>query len=248
MEKHIDKLDWNNICCCQKLSKEFMEKHVDKLDWNNICCCQKLSKEFMEKHADKLNWTNICQFQKLSEEFMVKHADKLDCPIVCQYQKLSEEFMEKHADKLDWHIITYIYKLTNPIFDKYIKKENNWLYLEEKEKIKIIKKMYTIIEKEGIKYVECYKSVRENYSSIYNPNSFTYDKLNYKYETICNYNTTIENSYGFGCWTVDNAIGFAKNHGLHSHKIIKCLVPLDCVCMLQNGKIRSSVLIVTEFL
>jgi len=157
--------------------------------------------------------------------------------------------MEKYIDKLDWNIISYTHKIVNPVFEKYVKKENNWLYLEEKNKIEKIEKYYTIIEKEGEKYVECYKLVQNNYEAIYKNLFFVYDKLNYKYETICDYNDKSNNHYnhGFECWTKTNIIE-SVDWSIKNYKLIKCLVPLHSICMLENGQIRSSELFVIEFL
>jgi hypothetical protein len=232
------------------LTEEFMDKNAKNLNWNNICSYQKLSEKFMEKHVDKLNWKYVCVFQKLSENFMEKYVDKLDWQSVCLFQNLSEEFMEKHIDKLHWNIISYLYKLKNPIFEKYIRKENNWLYLKEKEKISALTKYYKIIEKDGIKYVECYKKLNKNKNVNVNAlnnikeNQFVFDKLNYKYETICDYNPLNTKSNGFECCNDISVICNIDNWT--DYKIIKCLLPLDDVCMMCNGNIRSSSLIIIK--
>jgi hypothetical protein len=176
---------------------------------------------------------------------MTKFSDKLIWSYVCEYQKLSEEFITNFCDKIDWDILSYSNKVSLNL-DTCIKKENNWLYMSEKEKEKRVCKIYKIEEMEGKKYVECYKAVNENYSSIYSKNLFTYDKLNEEYETACDYNELIENSNGFGCWTIEKAKEFGKN--TFNFKLIKCIVPLDSICMLENGKIRSCKLIVIAFL
>jgi hypothetical protein len=200
----------------------------------------------MEKHFDKLTWFSIYIYQKMSDQFIQKYIDKLDLNEICKYQKLSEEFMEKYIDHLNWEHISYRYKLVNPIFAKYIKKENNWLHMKEDEKINKIKNFYKIIETDGKKYIECYKSVKEDCSSIFNNLSYTYDKLNYKYETLCDYNEMDGCSNGFGCWTIKNVENYAFQEHLENFKVLKCLVPLDSICMTPNGKIRSSVLIVVD--
>jgi hypothetical protein len=178
---------------------------------------------------------------------MTNFSDKLDWVYVCQYQKLSEEFMTNFSDKLYWGYLSYTNKVSSN-FDKFVLKENNWLYISEEKKEKKVCEIYKIEEIEGKKYVECYKAVNEDYSSIYKKNSFTYDKLNEEYETVCNYNELIHNSNGFGCWTIEKAKEYGNIYGNIHFKLIKCIVPLDSICMLENGKIRSCKLIVIEFL
>jgi hypothetical protein len=149
---------------------------------------------------------------------------------------------------MDWNIISYRHCFRNNLFENNIVKKNNWLYMKEKEKLEKIKKFYKVEEREGVKYIECYKSVREDYSSIHNKNLFKYDNFNYEYETVCDYNTNIEHSNGFGCWTIWEARNYAYENDINNYKLIKCSIPLNSVCMLSTGKIRSSILIVKKLM
>ena len=47
------KVNYYRLISNQKLSESFIEKHIDKVDWNNISTYQILSKEFRQKHCDK---------------------------------------------------------------------------------------------------------------------------------------------------------------------------------------------------
>jgi hypothetical protein len=254
MEKYIDKLNWNTLCHYYQLSEQFMDKYSDKLNWDYLCKYQTLSEQFMDKYSNKLNWNCVCKYQTLSEQFMDKYSNKLNWDCVCKCQKLSEEFMEKYIDKLDWNTVSYKYKFKNKLFEKYVKKEHNWIYMDEKLKIEKIKKYYKIKEKNGIKYVECYIQVGEDYSDSYR----VYDKLNYEYKTDCDYNELTlchelhDTFTGFSSNSFE-FIKFIKKLPLsEKYKIIKCLVPIDSMCMTSYGygddQIRSSILIVTEVL
>ena len=65
---------------------------------------------------------------------------------------------------------------------------------------------------------------------------------------MCDYNSTNKNSFGFGCWTLHNAISHARTLLLdNNYKLIKVHVPLNSICMLSgDGKIRSSKMIVVD--
>lgn len=96
----------------------------------------------------------------------------------------------------------------------------------------------------GSKWIVSFKAVRENYSSIFDPASFTYDKIGKLYETKCNYNELDENSFGFSSWTYEGASIYAKDCEIKNYKIIKIGVPLSTICMLTNGSLRSPKLII----
>ncbi len=120
-------------------------------------------------------------------------------------------------------------------------------FLPRDECKKWVKKYYKIVEHNDVEYVECYKSVRVDYTSFYNLASFTYDKFGFEneYNTDCNFDDRYEASFGFGCWTVELAIDFASSYEqIIIYKLLKCLVPLDLIYMLETRKIRSRKLIV----
>jgi len=119
--------------------------------------------------------------------------------------------------------------------------ENNWLYMDESIKENMVKNFYNIIDISGTKWVQCFKTVRKDYTSIYKKELFKYDTVGKLYETVCDYNSTNKNSFGFGCWTLHNAISHARTLLLdNNYKLIKVHVPLNSICMLSgDGKIRS---------
>ena len=66
------------------------------------------------------------------------------------------------------------------------------------------------------------------------------------YETSCNYNSSEENSFGFGCWTFEGANDYGRlTHT--NHIIIKVYTPLNSICLIEStGKIRSSKMIIYD--
>ena len=95
-----------------------------------------------------------------------------------------------------------------------------------------------------MEYLECYKTVNLNYTSIYDSTSFLYNKKNTFYETVCDFCEYRVNSKGFGCWTKDKAINYAKKIKNNDFRLLLCLVPIDSICILKNGKIRSNKLFI----
>ena len=52
------------------MSESFIEKHLNKLNLNNIIKYQKLSKDFINKYKDNFDINYIIKYQKLSEDFI----------------------------------------------------------------------------------------------------------------------------------------------------------------------------------
>lgn len=268
IDKYCDKLNWENLCKYQHLSQNIMEKYKTKLvlpyvytkqnineelleyfwfqlDRKWVCKNKKLSEKFLEKNNNSLHWSNVCKFQKLSIEFMTKHYNKLDWKNVCKYQNLTEEFALKFCNKICWNYYSYLYNVS-PKLQQFVCKDGNWLYKTRKEKRTKAIQYYKLIMKGSIEYVECYKAVNVNYSSIFNSSLIVYNKAKMFYETICDYNEYRENSRGFGCWTKKGAIKYGYKLKGNNFRLLLCLVPLDSICMLRNGKIRTSKLFVVS--
>ena len=164
-------------------------------------------------------------------------------------EDLDDEFLMANADKLNWNLISYRRKVTNMALLKYVKLWGNWLYYDDNRKKQIISEHYKIKKYMGKDHVVCYKAVRNNLSSIRNPELFTYDRLYHVYETRCDYNENVEHSFGFGCWNKGFAEKYAEETETEDYRIIQCLVPLDSICVLGdcNGKIRAGKMIVESF-
>ena len=222
------------LCKYQNFSDEIMNKlFKEKKFIRNICKYQKLTEEFMEKQLEHLNWENVSKYQPLREEFITKYSKKVNWKMILKYQQLSKKFIEDNKNKIK--------EQDSPTL---ISEKNNWLTLSEDIKKEKIAKFYENIEIDGQHWIKCYKAVRYNYTSIFGCNLYTYNDLGKVYTTKCNYDSSVVNSYGFGCWTKDQAIkyGISKEK---SHKLIEVIVPLNKMCMLENGKIRAEQMIIT---
>lgn len=225
------------------LTNVVYDKTKDILYWNDISKNDILDESYISKYADKLNWRLICQYQKLSIEFMTTFSHKLHWKNVTYYQNLTDDFVLKFFNKIDWSVYSYLYRNKNHLIEKYIIKENNWLYKSRNDKRKMLQSYYKTVIIGSIEYVECYKVVNHDYKSLYAPDLFKYE-INKKYKTMCDFNELNTNSKGFGCWNFKNAEKIFIRLKNNNNRILKCLIPIDDVCMQKNGKLRGAVLYV----
>ena len=250
---------WNGMddsckhACCryQKLTKTFIKQHWNEM--NDACkhaCCieQKLSGAFIAKHWDEMNYDikYACyKYQKLSGTFITKHWNELNdnCKHACfEYQKLSETFIEQHWNEMNnycKHACCKYQKLSETFITKNnLKIDNdNWLYWTTERKMQYIKEN-TKYEITDNSYLIAYKSVRNNYYSVYN---FQYQyEIGKTYESRCDC-TDNENSFGLSAWTKENAFKYYSKGKLLQVKInIK-----DIGYIVQsNSKIRCTKLTV----
>ena len=236
MSKYANKVSWKKISMLQNLPNDFLREFINKIDWLYAYKYQQLPDDLLESTGYELTkWNIIVKFQKLSEEFIEKHAKKLNWNLVWRYQKYSEKFILKHFANANWDIISYTIKIHSPLLKQYVKTSNNWLYLSEELRLKLISKNYKVVTIESKKFVECFKAVRNDDTSIYAPH-LKFDKRDYTYETTCDYNYNNSNSFGFGCWTYEEAKSFALNKKIHNYKILKILVPFESCCWTGNFK------------
>lgn len=239
----VSKINWVQMSMYTKVNTDslpetFLRQFVNYINWLHAYKYQKIPEDLLESTGYELiKWDIIVKFQSLTEEFMEKHIKKLKFELILRYQKYSENFILKHFTLSNWNIISYTIKITNPQLKPYVKKENNWLYLCEELRLKLISTHYNIVTIEGKKYIECFKAVRNNYTSIYAPH-LKFNKRDFDYETVCDYNYNNFNSYGFGCWTFEEAKNFAQNKKIQNYKILKLLVPFESCCW--TGNFRSN--------
>jgi len=213
----INKVDWYYISEYQKLSETFIEKHFKDLDKSRISSNQKLSETFIEKHFKDLDKSYISANQKLSETFIEKHFKDLDKSYISEYQKLSNEFRINYNLTID---------------------EDNWLYKSKDFKLDYLKSIntYEVIDND---YIIAYKSVRDDYYSVYN---FQYlYEVGKTYESHCDC-TNEENSFGLSAWTKEEAIKY------HNGRLLKVKINIEDIGRIvhDNHKIRCSKLEVME--
>jgi hypothetical protein len=169
------------------------------------------------RNSGKVNWYYVSQYQRLSEEFIKEFQDKVNWYYVSQYQRLSEEFIKEFQDKVNWSCVSECQKLS----EKFIREfnievpSNNWLYASTEEKINYIKKntQYEVIDD----CIIAYKSVRDDYSSVYNF-QYTYLPGN-SYKSHCDCDLDTENSFGLSAWTKDKALEYYSKGKLLKVKI-----------------------------
>lgn len=177
------------------------------------------------------------------DKFLNKYSGTLNWNYVVRHFQLSDEFIDLFYDNLDWNILSYTQKLSNYLYNKYNKNINfkkNWLYISNEHKLSQINKIYKTLKLCDAHFVVCYKAIKSNLRSIHD-DRFVYDKLYKCYETVCDYNEDNKNSNGFGFWTYQNVINFVFDSALKEYRILKCLVPIECLCYVPfSNKLRSS--------
>jgi intein-encoded DNA endonuclease-like protein len=129
-----DKVNWENISQCQKLSEVFIREFKDKVCWIYISGFQKLSEEFIREFKDKVDWIYISGFQKLSEEFIREFKDKVDWIYISYKQKLSEDFIIEFQDKVRWNYISIHQKLSEDFIREFQDKVD-WYYISKYQKL-----------------------------------------------------------------------------------------------------------------
>jgi hypothetical protein len=107
----IKKIIKNNNLNCS------VEEFQDKVGWNLISMCQKLSESFIREFQDKVNWDCISRYQKLSESFIREFQDKVYYEVqykkhhqILDHKNLAIEYAKKHNLKID---NTYLYAFRN---------------------------------------------------------------------------------------------------------------------------------------
>ena len=169
-------------------------------------------------NINKVDWSHISRFQKLSESFMDKHFEDLDKYYISVYQKLSNEFITKHNLTID---------------------EDNWLYKDKQFKLNYLKSIgtYEIIDND---YIIAYKSVRDDYYSVFNFQYFY--EVGKTYEAHCDCSSE-ENSFGLSAWTREEALKY-YNRG----KLLKVKISIEDIGRIvhNNYKIRCSKMEIVE--
>lgn len=237
MRKYSDKLNWMNLCIYQFMSVnfmrefiihlkfpflafyqvldfEFLKDYAPRLKWNHVSRHQHLTEDMIRYFQHRVDWDNISTYQKLSEEFIIEYNEQVNWKYVSEYQALSEKFIEQYKNKLDLDLVIKSQKLSDNFFKKYnlTKPVNNWLYETVENKLKYIQensKFKIQNDEKGDMYLIAYKTVKDDYSSIFN--------YGYKfipgniYNNHCNCDLTEDNSFGINLTTKQRSIDWYDN-------------------------------------
>jgi len=238
-------VDWYYTSIHRKLSESFIEKYKNKVSWIAVSAYQKLSEKFIEKHEDKVDWHHISSYQKLSEDFIEKYKHSVAWSMISKHQHLSENFIEKYENKVEWYYISKYQKVSNNFRKKYNMHTpvGNWLYASIQKKLDYIKENtnYEIYRDFGGYYLKLYKSVRNNYYSIFN---FQYKyEVGKTYESMCDCNLTVKNSFGLSSWTKEDALDYFADGRL---LLVKVYIKDIGAIVHYYNKVRSFKLTVLE--
>jgi len=216
------------------MNKRQLLKLTNEKGWVYISRCQNLSESFIREFQNKVDWFFISKYQKLSESFIREFQDKVDWDWVSKYQKLSEDFIGEFWDEVNWECISLSQKLSYSFRKEFniLLPKNSWLYTSKKEKLDYIKSN-TNYEVVGNDYIIAYKSVREDYYSVYN---FQYKyEIGKTYTSHCNCNLDCYNSFGLSAWTKKGALDY-YNRG----RLLKVKIPIEKIgaVIRDDNKIR----------
>jgi hypothetical protein len=258
IDSFVNIIDWQFLSGYSKLDEKFISKYKKYIHWGSISDNPNIifTESFIRRFASVLSPARIIirrnqetnkHVQYFSIDFFKSMKKFINWQLISEYYDIEddcvEEFIEEFIDLLHFNKLLMRRNLSNELVTKHYSILGKYVSTEEEKIKKLLNFGYTIVGRNKEKWVECYKSVRSDFSSIYNP-KFVYDKLDYVYETECDYCTTRENSWGFSCWDKKNAKLFGDS--IPKSKLIKVIVPIKDMCILPNGKIRSSKLVVTD--
>ena len=173
----------------------------------------KLTEQFTREFKDNVDWDCISAYQKLTEQFTREFKDKVNWDCISAYQKLTEQFIKEFNLTMPWRFDRLSKTERYKLIKQYCK--DNDLYCNSKEK-----------------YLVAYKSVRDNWYSVFNF-QIKY-KLNKETRVDMCDCTNEENSFGLSAWTKEEALKY-YNKGI----LLKVKVKFDDVGYLRkDGKIR----------
>ncbi len=180
-------------------------------------------------------WSYISEYQKLSESFIREFKDNVFWSYISIYQKLSESFIREFKDKVSWPNISYYQKLSSKFRKEFnvIVFKDNWIYKPTNFKLAYIKKNtnYEVVDN---KYIIAYKSVTDDYCSVFIPNHYKYE-IGKEYESYCDCNIDNNSSFGLSAWTKEKALEY-YNKG----RLLKVQIAIEDIGAIvqYNNKIR----------
>lgn len=142
---NTDKLNWRDICCGYKLSKDFINEFKDYLDWYNISRKQKISFKFIMENIENITimndvsteWMGLSENKNLNltdgqwnkikiKKWQVGHKDELKFipqDLLNRIEKNPEKYIHYYdnSDKIDWYEIISYRRLSEEFVEKYIK-------------------------------------------------------------------------------------------------------------------------------
>jgi len=201
-----DEVNWYYISKYQVLSESFIREFKDEVNWNRISQYQLLSESFIREFKDKVQWDEISIYQVLSEPFIREFKDKVDWYWISQCQLLSEPFIREFKDKVDWAIISAYQVLSNSFIKEFnlTAPSHSWRKASDEDKKEAIDKSGLYEVKKG--WVYGYKSVDKHLRSVHR-STFHYE-VGKTYESSCDFNCDVENSFGLSMWSKEGAEDF----------------------------------------
>ncbi len=96
--------DWCYLSRHYSLNTNFLIKYKDKLNWENISKCQKLSEKDIELFSCEIDWKEIIKHQDLTDKIISKEAIPRWWFYISRWGKLKTEHLIKFKDKINWAV------------------------------------------------------------------------------------------------------------------------------------------------
>lgn len=239
-----DRVNWRIISLSTPLSEPFIREFRDRVNWYNISSNQILTGDFIGEFKDRVNWTEISSYQVLPENFIRKFEYYVDWWNISRFQTLSEPFIREFKDWVYWENIGRYQVLSDAFYDEFpdvLERpgENNWRNKDREFKRQKVSEtgLYEMDGDDIIAYKTTKLSGRSLYRAVYRyaPGE--------TYTSNADYNIDVENSFGLGAWTKEDALDFFR-YG----KLFKVKIHLDDLAALvySNNKLRANRLTVIE--
>lgn len=182
-EKHLDKINWLEICMNPSLGEAFYERHIKKVVWEKICGNIGLPESFFRKHLDKLtksDWQVLVRNPRISEKFIEEFLERITSAYlpknkqdiweyICKNVGLSEAFFRKHLNKFinyknATHSLSHNSSISAEFFEEFFDKfDINRLAYNKGLDEKIFIKNIAELEKSGRRFLCMNANFRESF-------------------------------------------------------------------------------------
>lgn len=127
-EKHLDKIDKNDLIKNPRITEEFFIRNIDKFDAEQLFDSPNISESFMRKYLHNARY--ITYFHKnMSEEFVEENKHKFSFGFF--YTDIPyENFIRRNINEVDWRRVSLNENLSESFFREFIDRVD-WLCLSK---------------------------------------------------------------------------------------------------------------------
>lgn len=129
--------DWDYLSRHYTLNTNFLIRYKDKLNWSNVCKCQKLSEKDIDLFSTHLDWKEVIKHQELTDNIISKEAIPRWWFYISRWGKLKTEHLIKFKDNINWPV--YLARSNSYIGKKVLKHCSDKIPNNYKERSKYFK-------------------------------------------------------------------------------------------------------------